>query len=105
MLLTWQLSGGKTRGYSEIILEGDCLVKRGYPRGILGIFYQASGNVIGRQGYETLNRDSQTAEAEARRTRAAFVQAYGLRTPEVPLLRLDLERGAAPFILDEHDAG
>jgi hypothetical protein len=104
MLLTWEHSDGTTRGYSELIVDSECLVKSEYPHAILGVFYQAAGNAVHRHGYETINGDVKTAEAEARRTRAAFAEAYGLSARAVPLLRLDLDRAAAPFGLDEADA-
>lgn len=101
MLLTWQHSGGHTRGYSELIVESDCLVRRKYPHAVLAVFYQAAGNAVNRNGYETINGDIKAAEAEARRTRAAFAKAFDLPALQVPLVRLDLGRPAAPFVLDE----
>lgn len=101
MTLTWMQSHGKTRGYSELIMSSDCLVSK-YPRAILGVFYQAPGNNnLGRQGYDSLNTDPAAAEAEARRTRRAYVAAYKLRLSDVPLFQLDLSRRADPFVLDD----
>ena len=105
MLNTWQWNGWQEgqhgRGYSELIFSSDCL-QRKYPHAIRGVFYQDAGNKLGRDGYETINGDdSGAAEAEARRTRNAFVAAHEISARDVPVIRFDLSHREAPFILDD----